>query len=186
MGSAQHSNPPRMACNSLLQENPNARGNGGSRARVSRPRSRGVARRTQRAHHALAPKAPARESLRSSGLSAARRGCKTDPLHARRAAICTNWLAAPSSLYLLCYVQRVISVEGAARIWRVRRHHPCAMHADCTSAEMGNCSGSRNGCVFIECGRHARHCRANFSPALSAFNFRPTALVQTSRPDGDC
>jgi len=129
LGSAQHSNPPRMACNSLLQENPNARGNGGSRARVSRPRSRGVARRTRRAHHALAPKAPARESLRSSGLSAARRGCKTDPLHARRAAICTNWLAAPSSLYLLCYVQRVISVEGAARIWRVRRHHPCAKRA---------------------------------------------------------
>src|SRR4029077_18405605 len=54
-----------MACNSLLQENPNARGNGGSRARVSRSRSRGIARRTRRAHDALAPKVRHRtDSLR--------------------------------------------------------------------------------------------------------------------------
>jgi hypothetical protein len=53
------------ACNSLLQENPNARGNGGSRARVSRSRSRGIARRTRSANDLLAPKVRHRtDSLR--------------------------------------------------------------------------------------------------------------------------
>src|ERR1700681_1642242 len=46
-----------MACNSFLQENPNARGNGGSRARVSRRQTPSLARPTRRAHHALAPNA---------------------------------------------------------------------------------------------------------------------------------
>src|SRR5438552_4184177 len=46
----------RIGGAALLQENPNARGNGGSLARVSRRQTPSIARRTRRAHDALAPK----------------------------------------------------------------------------------------------------------------------------------
>ncbi|PYL87285.1 MAG: hypothetical protein DMF17_03215, partial [Verrucomicrobia bacterium] len=62
-------------------------------------------------------------------------GCKIDPLHARRPADCTNWLAAASSFYSLCHVQRVISVEELPASGAFGDIIPCAMHADCTGLE---------------------------------------------------
>ena len=44
-----------------------------------------------------------------------------DPLRALMAADWSNQLGRPApSVYILCY--RLVSPEGAARLWRVRRH----------------------------------------------------------------